>query len=502
VLQAAAGLSGGVVTSTGTSGARISGGGTIDANRGTLGNTVALSGCSDAAVLGVAIINGQLDGLSLTNCTRVVVDVAASANGRHGVYHNATTFCRGQITARDNGKSGATGSGVVFDNASTDNTYAAIVATDTRAGGAKTQQYGVLEVPASGCDRNTFASVALGGNAAGALSLVGASSGVPSGVPLASSVSDAQIAAGGLHNASLATDVARANQLINGGLEIWQRGTAFGTTGAYTADGWQMITAGTDLFSVSRDTTHTDNSPTCAFLSFTLGTGAGASRIQQSLKLTTDSYQLRGKTLSASVRINAPLANACRVQLGADGTGGATNASAFHPGDGAYHTLTVTLAVPVDATVVVLSVALAAGNVASFYVDNAMLVVGAVAADYAPLPPPEDLARCLRYYQRWSGNYYVGHGSAQVNTSHYIFVPYKAPMGGVPTLTVSAATDFTVLNETLGSAGASTSVAINTASTSSMLLLATTAAALGAAGAPKFLLGSTANSWLAVEWNP
>jgi hypothetical protein len=33
------------------------------------------------------------------------------------------------------------------------------------------------------------------------------------------------------------------------------------------------------------------------------------------------------------------------------------------------------------------------------YVDNAMLVVGSQYADYAPLHPADDLARCLRYYE-------------------------------------------------------------------------------------------------------
>jgi hypothetical protein len=33
------------------------------------------------------------------------------------------------------------------------------------------------------------------------------------------------------------------------------------------------------------------------------------------------------------------------------------------------------------------------------YVDNAMLVVGSQAANYVPMHPADDLARCLRYYE-------------------------------------------------------------------------------------------------------
>ena len=44
-----------------------------------------------------------------------------------------------------------------------------------------------------------------------------------------------------------------------------------------------------------------------------------------------------------------------------------------------------------------MSISIAAAG--TYYVDNAMLVVGSQPADYAPLHPADDLARCLRYYE-------------------------------------------------------------------------------------------------------
>jgi hypothetical protein len=45
-------------------------------------------------------------------------------------------------------------------------------------------------------------------------------------------------------------------------------------------------------------------------------------------------------------------------------------------------------------------VGIAMDGTTTYYIDNAMLVVGSVAADYAPLHPADDLARCLRYYEK------------------------------------------------------------------------------------------------------
>src|SRR5499427_8448303 len=216
-------------------------------------------------------------------------------------------------------------------------------------------------------------------------------------------IATADLANAAVTNAKLGTDTARLNLVTNGGFEIWQRGNGPFTVGnAYQIDRWYVGIVGTDTYSLSKDTTKMDTgSNACAAMTFTLGSGGGGSNIQQVLKSVDEN--LRGLTVSLSVRVRTATANAVRVSLTSDGTGATNVYSSYHAGSGTYQTLTVTYPIPSNATYVNITIYFAAS--CTVYLDNAMLVVGSVAADYAPLHPADDLARCLRYYER------VGDGS-------------------------------------------------------------------------------------------
>ena len=240
-------------------------------------------------------------------------------------------------------------------------------------------------------------------------------------------------------NANLGPDVARASLLTNGGFEIWQRGNGpFVQPGvAWCADRWGMFSNGTDTLSVSKDTTNKDGSSlTCAATTFTLGTGGGASCLYQQLKVG-DGQQIAGATFSFSARVRTSVANAVRLGLATDGTGGpGTVYSPYVVGDGAYHTLTVTFTtVPTNATFVTCGIYFAASCTA--YVDNASLVVGSQPANYVPLHPADDLARCLRYYE------IIGETTNEINLYGYqgaggafgTVTPFKARKAVSPTVT-------------------------------------------------------------------
>src|SRR5215831_3818473 len=243
-----------------------------------------------------------------------------------------------------------------------------------------------------------------------------------------------------LDNRQLGTDTARLNLLTNGGFEIWQRGNGpFTTSSTYFADRWWTALAGTDTISISRNTGVIDlRSNYSAACTFTLGTGAGGTGIVQTLKMAGDGYGLRTATVTFSVRVYGTVANAVRLGINPDGTGGGYTYGSYHTGSGAYETLTITRALPGDMTTVNLAVFFAASG--SYYLDNAMLVVGSVAADYAPLHPADDLARCLRYYEVIGGvatgvpligGYNVGGQAAHTN----LWFAAKKPV--VPTVTIN-----------------------------------------------------------------
>jgi hypothetical protein len=75
------------------------------------------------------------------------------------------------------------------------------------------------------------------------------------------------------------------------------------------------------------------------------------------------------------------------------------------------------------------------------YIDNSMLVVGSVAADYAPLHPADDLARCMRYYEgigNQTQNVAFGGYNAAAGISYWP-LHYSARKPVTPTVTIAGA---------------------------------------------------------------
>jgi hypothetical protein len=71
------------------------------------------------------------------------------------------------------------------------------------------------------------------------------------------------------------------------------------------------------------------------------------------------------------------------------------------------------------------------------YIDSAMLVVGSQPANYVPLHPADDLARCLRYYEligETTGEFLLG-GYGVASGQMQWFIPYKVRKAVTPTVT-------------------------------------------------------------------
>lgn len=250
-----------------------------------------------------------------------------------------------------------------------------------------------------------------------------------------------------VRNQDLASDTARLNLLTNGGFEIWQRGNGpFTGANPQVADRWTANQQGSDVLSTSRDTTNVDaGSTACAAVTFTLGTGGGASGLYQTFVSPSENQQMIGRTITFSARIRTATANAVRIAIDNyySGTHHYTYSASFHSGNGTYQTLTATAVVAAGVQYCQTYFLFSASCTA--YIDNAMLVVGSQAADYAPLHPADDLARCLRYYERLGGTVteFLGTGQA-TNTTQVGAIPirWKVQKAVTPTVTFDAASQY------------------------------------------------------------
>jgi len=247
-----------------------------------------------------------------------------------------------------------------------------------------------------------------------------------------------------VRNLMLATDAARANLLTNGGFEIWQRGNGpFTANAAYTADRWFIGLGAGSSISISRDTANADsNSQYCAAVTYT---HSAQTDFTQPVAVDV-TPGLRGKPISCSVRVKTSVANGVRLRIN-PGTGPVT--SAYHTGSGQYETLTLPMGAVTSATTLInFQVELSVSG--TYYIDNAMLVVGSVPADYAPLHPADDLARCLRYYETISAsnNQALLHGQAYVTTAMQFLWDYLVAKGVTPSITTSPLATFSCLSAT------------------------------------------------------
>lgn len=203
---------------------------------------------------------------------------------------------------------------------------------------------------------------------------------------------------------TLALEAAKANLLINGGFEIWQRGAGtFSANNAYSADGWKIILGGTSSLNVDREGTTIDSgSQWSAKVTYTHGTATSA--LRQTVPIV---LQARTRTLAWSMRVRSSTANAVRLKV-TDGTN--TWTSAFHTGGGTFETLTVaTAAIASGASTVNLDVSFEAGTAQAHYLDNSACTFSPAQPDFYPLPDWEEMQRCQRWYE------VIGPGSAGIS---------------------------------------------------------------------------------------
>jgi hypothetical protein len=311
-------------------------------------------------------------------------------------------------------------------------------------------------------------------------------------------IAAADIADKGVTNVKLGADTARANLLTNGGFEIWQRGNGpFAANAAYTADRWLIGLGAGSTISVSRDTANVDSgSQYCAAITYTHSTQTDLSQ-PVAVDVTPG---LRGKTISLSVRVKTTVVNGIRLRAN-PGSGAVT--SAYHTGSGQYETLTLTTgAVAVATTLINFNIEFSVSG--TYYLDNAMLVVGSAAADYAPLHPADELARCQRYYDAFSrsNSSNMLAGGFLFSTTGATFTWYwKSTKAVTPTITFSAASTFAIQGST-ATATASSITAGSTGVDGTAIIVSSGSGAGAAGGCALLNAASGQTAIVSVEANP
>src|SRR5262245_43901007 len=291
-----------------------------------------------------------------------------------------------------------------------------------------------------------------------------------------------------------AAPAATASVLVNGGFEVWQRGTGpFTGDGTRGADRWENTQAAGTM-SVSRDSANADVGSTyCAAVTLT---GSPNCQLRQKME---DYVGLRGRTLTLSVRVRCATATAVRPMVW-DSVNGYRYGS-YHTGGGAYETLTLTLLIAAATTALYVGVHIGAAT--TVYVDNGVLVVGNAAPAYVPLHPADELARCQRYYYEVGGLdtvEWVVAAQAYTATNVIAVVRHPVEMALAPTVAVSAPGDWAVLNATGGyvactalSAAAVTRRSARLSATVASGLVAGNASVLGANATTAARITFTAN---------
>jgi hypothetical protein len=243
------------------------------------------------------------------------------------------------------------------------------------------------------------------------------------------------------------------NFLINGGFDVWQRGTSFVNSGAtaYVADRWNNANNALGTHTITRQTNGAPVGSRYCIRTATTAATSYASKAQ--LIETNNVYPLLGKTVIFSVKLrrnssfNSNLAiqilKSSTVDAAINGTfsslASSTVANESLPtgtSSSDWFIASVTATIPSDGTANTLQVrvreTIAQGNGAYWEMAEAQLEIGSVATPFRrnALTIQAELAACQRYYARFdaasAGRF--GLAGASSTTQAFITVPLPVSM--------------------------------------------------------------------------
>jgi hypothetical protein len=258
------------------------------------------------------------------------------------------------------------------------------------------------------------------------------------------------------------------NGVINGGMDLWQRGTSFAVGNAYTADRWLGYQSAAQA-TVSRST----SVPEGFLYSLKLQRNSGSTTAAITYLFynfeSADSYRFQGKIATISFYAKAganysSASNALAVRLGTS-TGTDQNINTSWPGSSDAVNTTATLttswqrfsysgSVPLTANQLGISLSFTPSGTAgaddAVYITGVQVEIGSVATPFVRSAGSYqgELAACQRYYQKYTNLFAVGVN--QATTYCNFILPYLVEMRTTPSVTLSAASTFYYASNTSG----------------------------------------------------
>jgi len=300
------------------------------------------------------------------------------------------------------------------------------------------------------------------------------------------------------------------NVIINGGMDIWQRGTSSATQGAYTtADRWWMNAASTTF---SQETTVVPTGSRYSLKALTSGTTTV--QFRQAIE-TMNAIGLAGKTVtlsgeyqaSSTTTILTKLFYSTSVDVAVSGSWTeitATSGGTVSAINGSFTKSSSVFAVP--STAKSLMVLFDTGSVStglSLYYANIQLEIGTQSSPFtrAGGTIQGELAACQRYYYRLPAttatDRYLGNGMAWSATASMIGFTYPVTMRIRPTALEQSGTaaDYATVRSQSSTDNCTAVPAFSNSTSSSMGWVTGTSANLVAGNATMFYTNNT-NAYL------
>jgi hypothetical protein len=275
-------------------------------------------------------------------------------------------------------------------------------------------------------------------------------------------VADSSTSTGLRYNPSV---TAGKNAIINGGFDIWQRGTSFtnpGTAGAYNADRWCSYFNGTGT--ITQETSVKPDTSTYALKMTATQTLAASDNAIYQLVEQLQMEQFRGKAVTLSVKLAGTATLAPTIQLSYSTTandslfntnvaisGSVISAPAINTST--FVTYAVSYTVPTTAKTLRIGInSQTMANTNVLYVAEAQLEIGSTATNFSKAGGTiqGELAACQRYYwllgsgtstQLFNGSYYTA-------TQFDGVIQYPVTMRTAPTCISTSGTDYYVVAST------------------------------------------------------